>query len=412
MKYVILVGDGMGDYPMPELGGRTPLEAAAIPNLDELARRGELGCARTIPPGMDPGSDIANLAIVGYDPARYHTGRAPLEAAALGVDLRPEEVAFRCNLVTLRHEAGKIFMEDYSAGHISSEEAREIIQVLDSALGQEGRRFYPGVSYRHLLVWAAGEASWRTYPPHDWSGQEVGQLMTAAAAPLWDLVQASWPVLQDYEVNRRRLAEGKKPATSIWLWGQGRPPQLPTLKERFGLSGAVISAVDLIRGIGKYAGLDPILVPGATGFLDTNYAGKVAAALAALKDKDLVFVHVEAPDEAGHSGELKLKLQAIEDFDAKIVGPLLAGLKGLGDHRVLVLCDHFTPLSLRTHSSEPVPFILYDSRRPANHAAPLHRGRGQAHRPAPGAGGGSAAAVAGKIEISRQGAKTQRKAQE
>ena len=370
MKYVILVGDGMGDYPMPELGGRTPLEAAAIPNLDELARRGELGCARTIPPGLEPGSDIANLAIAGYDPARYHTGRAPLEAAALGVDLRPEEVAFRCNLVTLRHEAGKIFMEDYSAGHISSEEAREIIQVLDSALGQEGRRFYPGVSYRHLLVWAAGEASWRTYPPHDWSGQEVGQLMTAAAAPLWDLVQASWPVLQDYEVNRRRLAAGKKPATSIWLWGQGRPPQLPTLKERFGLSGAVISAVDLIRGIGKYAGLEPILVPGATGFLDTNYAGKVAAALAALQDKDLVFVHVEAPDEAGHSGELKLKLQAIEDFDAKIVGPLLTGLKGLGDHRVLVLCDHFTPLSLRTHSSEPVPFILYDSRRPADQPRP------------------------------------------
>ena len=289
-----------------------------------------MGCARTIPPGLEPGSDIANLAIAGYDPARYHTGRAPLEAAALGVDLRAEEVAFRCNLVTLRHEAGKIFMEDYSAGHISSEEAREIIQVLDSALGQEGRRFYPGVSYRHLLVWAAGEASWRTYPPHDWSGQEVGQLMTAAAAPLWDLVRASWPVLKDYEVNRRRLAEGKKPATSIWLWGQGRPPQLPTLQERFGLSGAVISAVDLIRGIGKYAGLEPILVPGATGFLDTNYAGKVAAALAALKDKDLVFVHVEAPDEAGHSGELKLKLQAIEDFDAKIVGPLLTRVKGPG----------------------------------------------------------------------------------
>jgi 2,3-bisphosphoglycerate-independent phosphoglycerate mutase len=187
---------------------------------------------------------------------------------------------------------------------------------------------------------------------------------------LWDLVRASWPVLQDYEVNRRRLAAGQKPATSIWLWGQGRPPQLPTLKERFNLTGAVISAVDLIRGIGKYAGLEPILVPGATGFLDTNYAGKVAAALKALQDKDLVFVHVEAPDEAGHSGELKLKLQAIEDFDAKIVGPLLAGLQDLGDHRVLVLCDHFTPISLKTHSSEPVPFILYDSRRPESHNRP------------------------------------------
>lgn len=366
MKYVILVGDGMGDYPLARLEGRTPLQAAATPNLDELARRGELGLARTIPAGMEPGSDIANLAIMGYDPARYHTGRAPLEAAALGVALAPEEVAFRCNLVTLRHENNGVFMEDYAAGHISSEEAREIIQVLDSALGQEGRRFYPGVSYRHLLVWARGEASWRTYPPHDWTGQEVGHLMTAAAAPLWDLVKASWPVLQDYEVNRRRLAAGQKPATSIWLWGQGRPPQFPTLQERFGLSGAVISAVDLIRGIGKYAGLIPILVPGATGYLDTNYAGKVSAALTALQEVDLVFLHVEAPDEAGHSGELELKMRAIEDFDAQIVGPLLAGLQALGEHRVLALCDHFTPLSLRTHSSEPVPFVLYDSRTPGD----------------------------------------------
>ncbi len=316
MKYVILVGDGMGDYPLEELAGRTVLQAADTPNLDNLARHGELGLARTIPPGMDPGSDIANLAIMGYDPARYHTGRAPLEAAALGVALGPKEVAFRCNLVTLRHEGDRIFMEDYSAGHISSEEAREIIQVLDSALGREGRRFYPGVSYRHLLVWAEGESSWRTYPPHDWTGKEVGRLMTADAAPLWDLMRASWPVLKDYEVNRRRLAANQKPATSIWLWGQGRPPQLPTLKERFDLSGAVISAVDLIRGIGKYAGLEPILVPGATGFLDTNYAGKVAAALSALKNKDLVFIHVEAPDEAGHSGQLKLKLQAFVVFDA------------------------------------------------------------------------------------------------
>jgi 2,3-bisphosphoglycerate-independent phosphoglycerate mutase len=367
MKYVILVGDGMGDYPVDSLAGRTPLEAAATPNMDELARRGELGCARTIPPGLEPGSDIANLAIMGYDPSRYHTGRAPLEAAALGVDLGPQEVAFRCNLVTLRHENDGLFMEDYSAGHISSEEAKELIAALEAALGREGRRFYPGVSYRHLLVWTQGEASWRTYPPHDWTGREVGHLMTEAAAPLWELVRASWPVLQDLEVNRRRRAAGKNPATSIWLWGQGRPPQLPTLPERFGLSGTVISAVDLIRGIGQYAGLTPILVPGATGFLDTNYAGKVAAALQALQEKDLVFVHVEAPDEAGHSGELKLKLQAIEDFDAKIVGPLLAGLKSLGEHRVLVLCDHLTPLSLRTHSSEPVPFILYDSRTPGNH---------------------------------------------
>jgi 2,3-bisphosphoglycerate-independent phosphoglycerate mutase len=370
MKYVILVGDGMGDYPVAELGGKTPLEAAKTPHLDELARRGELGLARTIPLGMEPGSDIANLAIMGYDPERYHTGRAPLEAAALGVDLRPDEVAFRCNLVTLRPENSGLIMEDYSAGHISSGEARELIASLEAALGRAGRRFYPGVSYRHLLVWREGDAAWQTYPPHDWTGKEVGHLMNGGARPLWDLVRASWPVLQDHAINRSRLAAHKKPATSIWLWGQGRPPRMPDLWERFGLTGAVISAVDLIRGIGKYAGLEPVLVPGATGFLDTNYAGKVAAALAALKDRDLVFVHVEAPDEAGHSGELSLKLQAIEDFDAKVVGPMVAGLARLGDFRLLALCDHLTPLARRTHTSEPVPFVLYDSRTPGDRARP------------------------------------------
>jgi 2,3-bisphosphoglycerate-independent phosphoglycerate mutase len=366
MKYVILVGDGMGDYPIPELGGRTPLQAAAVPHLDDLARRGELGVARTIPEDMEPGSDVANLSVMGYDPARYHTGRAPLEAAALGVELKPNEVAFRCNLVTLRHEEGGLFMDSYSAGHITSEEARELIQALQAALGRDGRRFYPGVSYRHLLVWTQGRASWRTYPPHDFSGQEVGRLMTwdGPERSLWELIKASWPVLKDQEINRRRLAQGKKPATSIWLWGQGRPPKLPTLKERFGLTGAVISAVDLIKGIGLYAGLKPIPVPGATGYLDTNYAGKVAAALTALKTLDLVFIHVEAPDEAGHSGDLKLKLQALEDFDAQVVGPLMTGLKELGHHRVLVLCDHFTPLAVRTHTREAVPFALYDSRNP------------------------------------------------
>ena len=266
MKYVILVGDGMGDYPMAELGGKTPLQAAATPHLDELARRGELGLARTIPPGKEPGSDIANLAIMGYDPERYHTGRAPLEAAALGVNLAPAEVAFRCNLVTLRVDNDGIFMEDYSAGHISSEEAREIIQVLDSSLGQRGAVFTPGELPAPPGVGPEGDAAWHTYPPHDWTGQEVGHLMGGDARPLWDLIRASWPVLKDYEINRRRLAQGKKPATSIWLWGQGRPPQMPTLQERFHLTGAVISAVDLIRGIGKYAGLKSILVPGATGF--------------------------------------------------------------------------------------------------------------------------------------------------
>jgi 2,3-bisphosphoglycerate-independent phosphoglycerate mutase len=372
MKYVILIGDGMGDYPIKELEGKTPLEAAATPNLDRLAGEGELGLARTIPPGLDPGSDVATLAIMGYDPVRYHTGRAPLEAAALGVMLAPHEVAFRCNLVTLRHSDGAIFMEDYAAGHITSEEAKELIRALEVALGGGGRHFYPGVSYRHLLVWDKGEASWRTYPPHDHSGQEVGHLFVTDGpeAPLWELVRASWPILAGHELNRRRMAAGKPPATSIWLWGQGRPPALPTLSERYGLTGAVICAVDLVRGIGLYAGLTPIQVPGATGYLDTNYEGKVQAALSALQDQDLVFLHVEAPDEAGHKGDAHLKITAIEDFDRRVVGPLMEGLKKLGDHRVLVMCDHLTPVAVRTHTPEPVPFVLFDSRRSQNQSRP------------------------------------------
>ena len=222
MKYVILIGDGMGDYPIPELGGKTPLEAAKTPNMDALARQGELGLARTIPHGMEPGSDIANLAIMGYDPAQYHTGRAPLEAAALGVSLAPDEVAFRCNLVTLKAEAGGLYMEDYAAGHITSEEAKELIGALETALGQNGRHFYPGVSYRHLLVWNQGQAGWKTYPPHDLTGQEVGKLFQdeGPAAPLWRLIRASWPILQEHDLNRRRRSQGKLPATSIWLWAR------------------------------------------------------------------------------------------------------------------------------------------------------------------------------------------------
>jgi len=372
MKYAILIGDGMADYPLDELQGRTPLAAAKTPNMDFLATHGELGLVRTIPQGMEPGSDVANLAIMGYDPAVYHTGRAPLEAASMGVNLAPHEVAFRCNLVTLHHAAdGDIFMEDYSSGHISSGEARELIISINQNMGNGSRRFYPGVSYRHLLVWQGGQEDWRTYPPHDLSGQSVREYLTGQGKekPLLDLIRSSWPILAQHPVNQVRRERGQKPATSIWLWGQGRAPQMPTLQERFGLTGAVISAVDLMRGIGIYAGLKPILVPGATGYLDTNYAGKVAAALDALETMDFVYLHVEAPDEAGHSGELQNKLQAIEDFDYRVVGPMLQGLQSLGPHRLLLLPDHRTPLSLKTHSPEPVPFVLYDSRRHPNRQA-------------------------------------------
>jgi 2,3-bisphosphoglycerate-independent phosphoglycerate mutase len=366
MKYAILIGDGMADYPMEELGGRTPLAAAKTPNMDFMATQGELGLARTIPEGMEPGSDVANLSIMGYDPAVYHTGRAPLEAASMGVSLGPQDVAFRCNLVTLRHETeGDIYMEDYSAGHISSNEARELIVSINQTMGNGSRRFYPGVSYRHLLVWQGGEENWRTFPPHDLTGQNVSFYLEGQGKekPLLELIKSSWPVLARHEVNCLRRERGQNPATSIWLWGQGRAPRVPTLQELYGFTGAVISAVDLMRGIGIYAGLKPILVPGATGYLDTNYAGKVEAALDALETMDFVYLHIEAPDEAGHSGELKNKLQAIEDFDYKVVGPMLQGLKTLGPHRVLLMPDHRTPLSLKTHSSEPVPFVLYDSRQ-------------------------------------------------
>ncbi len=366
MKYAILIGDGMADYPLDDLNGRTPLAAAKTPNMDYLATHGDLGLVQTIPPGMEPGSDVANLAIMGYDPTIYHTGRAPLEAASLGVELRQDEVAFRCNLVTLRHASnGDIFMEDYSAGHIDSDAARELISSINQTMGNGSRRFYPGVSYRHLLVWQGGQEDWQTYPPHDLSGQSVRQYLSGQGKerPLLELIRSSWPVLAQHPVNQMRRERGQKPATSIWLWGQGRAPQLPTLQERFGLTGAVISAVDLMRGIGIYAGLKPILVPGATGYLDTNYAGKVAAALDALETMDFVYLHVEAPDEASHNGDLQNKLRAIEDFDYRVVGPMLQGLQALGPHRLLLLPDHRTPLSLRTHSPEPVPFVLYDSRR-------------------------------------------------
>ena len=317
---------------------------------------------------MEPGSDIANLAIMGYDPARYHTGRAPLEAAAMGVALAQGEVAFRCNLVTLRAESGGLYMEDYAAGHITSEEARGLISALEKALGQEGRHFYPGVSYRHLLVWNQGEAGWKTYPPHDHSGQEVGRLFQdeGPAAPLWALIRASWPVLQEHEINRRRRAEGKRPATSIWLWGQGRSPVLPTLEERYGLTGAVISRWTSSGASACTPASPPLRFPAPPATSTPTIKARWTAALTALKEKDLVFIHVEAPDEAGHKGELKLKLQAIEDFDAKVVGPLLTGLKNLGDHRILVMCDHLTPITLKTHTSEPVPFALFDSRHPGN----------------------------------------------
>lgn len=365
-RYVILVGDGMGDFPLPELDGKTPLEAAATPAMDFLSIHGDLARLATIPEGFPPGSDVANLSVLGYRPEGYYTGRAPLEAASMGVTLAADEIAMRCNLVTLGQGAdGAMTMIDYSAGHIGTEEARELIMSLDQALGNAQLRLHPGVSYRHLLVYKGDLHGLKTVPPHDHTGRDVSEYWQRyLALPVFrDFLPRARALLAGHEVNRQRRAAGKAEANGLWLWGEGRPPAMPTLQERYGLSGALISAVDLLKGIGVYAGMEVIKVPNVTGYLDTNYEGKASAALTALNDRDLVLVHVEAPDEASHQGLLREKMQAIEDFDRRIVGPIVEGLRKAGHQfRIAVLMDHYTPLSLKTHAALPVPVVLYDSR--------------------------------------------------
>jgi 2,3-bisphosphoglycerate-independent phosphoglycerate mutase len=370
MKYVILIGDGMSDNKIASLGKKTPLEYASTPNLDKLAGAGRFGLFASVPKGFQPGSDVANLSIFGYAPEKYFTGRAPLEAASIGVKLAPKDVAFRCNLVTIADSDGTTIMDDYSAGHISTPEAAEIIKTLDSELEAYGVRFYPGTSYRHLMVWQdapPGAKDVQTTPPHDISDKPVeGSLPEGAsgsgADKLNELMEASKDILKSHPVNRKRIAFNRKPASSIWLWGQGVKPSIPTFHERFGVEGSIISAVDLMKGIGIYAGLKVINVPGATGYIDTNYKGKAEYALNSLLENDFVCVHVEAPDEAGHQGSLKDKLRAIEDFDKEIVGRVLEGLKKFGEYTVLALNDHPTPVELKTHTSDPVPFALCTSK--------------------------------------------------
>jgi 2,3-bisphosphoglycerate-independent phosphoglycerate mutase len=360
MKHVVLVGDGMGDYPIAKLGGKTPLEAASTPNMDWIADNGELGLASTIPQGCETGSDTANLSLLGYDPRSTLTRRGPLEAASLGVSLSADDVAFRCNLLTLAKQGGTLTMEDYSAGHISTDEARDIIEDLDKALGGDTFRFYPGVSYRHLMVWHGGKAEVVTTPPHDITGQAVGPYLDRMTphGVLLQLMDKAVDILKDHPVNKKRIEEGLKPANHIWFWGQGHAPQLEAFQKKTGLRGAIISAVDLLRGIGVYAGFKVIIVPGATGYFDTDYEAKATYALSALTDVDLVYVHVEAPDEAGHAGLLDKKVSAIEAFDDMVVGKVLDGIKGFGEYRVMAVTDHYTPVTLRTHTTEPVPFAI------------------------------------------------------
>lgn len=362
-KYIILVGDGMGDFPVDELGGKTPLESARTPHMDRLAALGRQGLVQTIPDGMEAGSDIANMSLLGYDPAVYHTGRAPLEAASLGVTLAPDDVALRCNLVTLGADsAGVVRMLDYSSGHITTAESHRLIASLRATTEQLPLSLYPGVSYRHLLVWHGGRDQLGTTPPHDISGRPADpyRQVVRREPVLHEFVQAAETILADHPVNRARLEKGQHAATAAWLWGEGRAPAMPSLQQRFGLHGAMISAVDLLKGLGVYAGLDPITVAGATGYLDTNYRGKVDAAMEALGGGNFVYLHVEAPDEAGHEGSLEKKIQAIEDFDRQVVGPVAAGLGTFGKVRILVAADHFTPLSVRTHVADPSLFFMVD----------------------------------------------------
>ncbi|MGZ3493069.1 MAG: cofactor-independent phosphoglycerate mutase [Thermodesulfobacteriota bacterium] len=366
-KYVIIVGDGMADYPVESLGGKTPLMVARTPNMDWMSESGEIGLVRTVPDGFNPGSEVANLSIFGYDPIRYYTGRGPLEAASLGIKLADNDIAFRCNLVTLRFHGNNMVMEDFSAGHITDEEARKVIIDLNKEMATDEIRFYAGVSYRHLMILRNGAGKFSNLgkleiiPPHDIIGREISPFLLQMKEPILTLVKASQRLLKNHPVNHAREAKGLPPANSIWLWGQGQSPRMITLKERFGLDGYVISAVHLIKGIGILAGLGVLEVPGATGYFDTNYEGKVQYALRGLGERDFVYLHVEAPDEAGHMGNLRLKIEAIEAFDEKVVGALLKGMKGFERYKVLVLPDHPTPLSVRTHTADPVPYAMYSS---------------------------------------------------
>ena len=360
-KYILLVGDGMGDYPLSELDGKTPLEAARTPNMDRIAAC-RIGLANTIPEGLEPGSDTANLSLMGYDPAIYHTGRGPFEAASMGIHLGEKEVAFRMNLVTLDRKSDReIIMESNSAGGITTAESEVLVEDLKKRIVVPGVRLYPGVAYRHLLVWDGGAENAKTIPPHDVQGRNMATYLNSQGEDgIVEITRRSWSILENHPVNLSREKKGLLPANSIWLWGQGKALKLPLFKEKFGLSGGVISAVDLLKGIGVYAGLRTIEVEGATGYLDTNYTGKATEALDALNELDFMFVHVEAPDEASHEGSISKKIQAIEAFDEKVVGTVLEGLEKFEDYRIMVAADHFTPISLKTHTNDPTLFTWAD----------------------------------------------------
>lgn len=361
-KHVILVPDGMADSLDPCQEVETCLKASKTPNMDKIASASTMGLTWTVPDTMDPGSDVANLSLMGYSPAEVYTGRAPFEAASMGVKLGANDLAFRMNLVTL--DRNFTLMADHSADHISTPESHEIVASLAPYIESLDMTVVPGVSYRNLLVWKDGPEGCITHAPHDFPGEPIADKFPSGkgASTLLQLIIKSWKILLEHPVNQRRKQRCQGPANSVWPWGQGKPPKLRTLRDRFGIEGSVVAAVDLVRGIGKYAGLRILDVPGATGYLDTNYQGKVDAALESLNDGNFVFLHVEAPDEAGHSGQRDLKIKAIEDFDEKVVGPILKGMEKYERWRLVVVPDHQTPVATRIHTKGPVPFILLDSK--------------------------------------------------
>lgn len=374
MKYIVLLGDGMADYPVPDLDGKTPLEAAHIPTFDKLAQEGDTGLVHTIPEGFPPGSDVANLCVMGYDPVQFYSGRSPLEAVSIGVPLAADDVTYRMNLVTVTEDGAfeDLTMVDHSAGEITTAEADALVQALNEALPLAGNEIYTGTSYRHCLVVHGGQTGADQTPPHDILEQKIGAYLPKGVQADYfnQLMRASMPILKDHPVNRKRIAEGKRPANLAWFWGEGTSPALTPFKELYGKTGGVVSAVDLLKGLGLSAGLTAPEVEGATGTLDTNYEGKLAAALAILKDNDFVYLHFEGPDEAGHHGNPVEKITAIERLDQRVLQPLMAALAEAGEsYHLLLMPDHATPIVERTHTADPIPFTLYRSNQAPTHPA-------------------------------------------
>ncbi|MDD6602999.1 MAG: cofactor-independent phosphoglycerate mutase [Eubacteriales bacterium] len=364
-KYIVVLYDGMADYPVPALNGKTPMMCAKKPNMDWLAQRGEVGLVRTVAEGLKPGSDVANMSVMGFDPMKFYTGRSPLEAASIGIDMKSSDVSLRTNLVTLSEDDlpyEQKTIEDYCADDISTEEAEILIKYIDEKLGTDEFKFYPGVSYRHCLIWDKGTTDLgKMTPPHDITGKVITEYLSQSenAKPLIDMMKKSYDLLKDHPVNIKRKAEGKRPANSIWMWGEGTRPAFDSFENIYGIKGGVVSAVDLIKGLGGCAKMDVAEVEGATGYIDTNFEGKARAALELLKKDDLVYIHFEAPDECGHRNEPENKVKSIEIIDREVLPLLLEGLREYDDYKIMILPDHPTPIVTRTHAGDPVPYLIY-----------------------------------------------------